>query len=260
MMNHKFLSQFVQTQSKIIVSLIPKLSASLDEKYFHKLRVATRRMRAALWILKHGELKNEIENLNRYLKRMGKLLGKIRDLTVAIADAKKFRIKISKLKLSRRRSIKKVQKMKGYRQMEILSSGLAAAKTLVKNIDPESIIQARHELTGVMDSNLEKTFSGPNKLHRLRITMKKARYVLEAMGESVEALKPLQDALGEAHDLQILRHLVGDNRKIKSKEFSINKEAVGLIKPAILFASSQLKSRSSDDITSGKNKVTHRRI
>jgi len=202
-------------------------------------------MRAAFWILKRGPGTQEIKELNLYLKKLGKLLGRVRDADLALVDAKNYHINVKELKVSQVILKKKILKMIGTHQLNELKSRLAAASNLAANISPSVIAKAREELVILMDSRIDKKFRGAKKLHRLRIDMKKARYILEAVGEPIEPLKPLQDVLGEAHDLQILRDLVGKSKILKSKESLLNKKALRLVKPALQFTVAQLKSRNS---------------
>jgi CHAD domain-containing protein len=71
--------------------------------------------------------------------------------------------------------------------------------------------------------------------------MRKVRYALEAMGKPIDSMKPLQDALGAAHDLELLQVFTEKNLKLKAKQHSISRKAVRLAKPAIHFAVSKLR-------------------
>lgn len=244
MTSHKFLSHYLKAQSKIIISLVPKLFDPLNEKYFHSVRVATRRMRAAFWILKGSPRRQELCDLNLYLKKLGRVLGKIRDVELALIDSKKYQIDVSELRSSQQVLKKKIQKLTTKSELRKLTARLSVARDLAANVNPLLVVEARDNLRLLMDSRIDKKFRRAKKLHQLRIDMKKARYILEAMGEPVEPLKPLQDVLGEAHDLQILRGFVGKSKKLELKEHLLNKKAAQLVRPAMEFAVAQLKSRS----------------
>ena len=73
-------------------------------------------------------------------------------------------------------------------------------------------------------------------LHELRVTLKKIRYALEAMGRPATPIKYLQDILGEVHDLETLLKLTGKNKKIKKEQQALSDEALLLMKPALRFA------------------------
>ena len=61
------------------------------------------------------------------------------------------------------------------------------------------------------------------QFHRLRITLKKVRYGLEAIGQIRPQLERMQDILGHMHDLEVLQGLVGKKNRIKKdKRFAKN--------------------------------------
>ncbi len=244
MTSQKYLSHYIGHQANLITTLAPFLSGPKGEDYIHQVRVATRRMRAAFWILRHDPKSHEIRDLNRYLKKLGKLLGRIRDLDLAIVDAKSYKVDPEELKSCQKVLSRKMQKLTLKKPMEQVRKQIIMVENLASRANPQLISEARNELCGLMEEQIEKRLSGAKKLHQLRINLKKTRYILEAIGEPVTPLKPLQDVLGEAHDLQILQHLIGKNRKLKSKESHLNKKAVKLVGPALQFAVQQLKSQS----------------
>lgn len=244
MTSHKCLSHYIRHQAYLITTLAPLLSGPKGEEQIHQVRVATRRMRAAFWILKRDPKIYVIKDLNRYLKKLGKLLGRIRDLDVAIVDAKIYKVDSEELKSSQQVLNKKIQKLTLKKPMKQVLKQIVAAENLASQANPRLIRKARNELCGLIERQIEKRPSGAKKLHQLRINLKKTRYILESIGEPVTPLKPLQDILGEAHDLQILQHLIGKNKKLKSKESLLNKKAVKLVGPALQFAVQQLKSRN----------------
>jgi len=55
-------------------------------------------------------------------------------------------------------------------------------------------------------------------MHELRIEAKKARYVLDAVGRMGGFLKPLQDRLGRAHDLEVLQARLGRSARAARDE------------------------------------------
>ena len=245
MTSDKFLTHYLKHQANILLTLAPSLSGPKGDEYIHPVRVASRRLRATFWILSHNSKGDETKDLNKYLKKLGKLLGQVRDLDAAIIDAKNYKIDSADLKSSQKILSRKIQKLTLKKSMKVVRRQITSAENLASRATPLMISEARNELSGLMEKQIEKKPSSAKKLHQLRINLKKTRYILEAIGEPVTPLKPLQDVLGEVHDLQVLQRLIGKNNKLKRKESHLNKKAIKLVKPAFQFAVEQLNSRKS---------------
>lgn len=237
------LIHYLETQSKAITCLAPKKSRQLSGKDVHELRVATRRARATFWILRHSSAHIRFEELDNDLRKLGKALGHVRELDVAILDANRFGIDATKLIARQKIFQMKLQKRINRNQQNHLSTQLSAAENAAHAMSPIFLGEARDTLRARLNRQLDRHLHGQTKLHQLRIMMKKARYVLEALGRPVSPMKSLQDLLGDAHDLEFLQTLIGKNATIKAEQRSLNDKAIRVAKSALRFAVSQLGNK-----------------
>lgn len=247
MSNQNPVVEYLERQSKAIGRLAVEVSRRSDEKPVHKLRVATRRARAALWVLKNSSAHLHFKRLDHDLRRLCRELGKVREVDVAILDASHYGIDSSKLEIQRKKFLRKVRELITQDQMKRLMNKLSEAEISGRARDPILLYEASKRLRSRLNMQLEWNAHGEmTKPHRLRITMKKARYVLEAMGRPIDPMKPLQDALGDAHDLDLLQVLTEEKSKIKVEKRSLNNKAITLVRPALRFAVDQLEGVLDD--------------
>ncbi len=61
-----------------------------DPEELHDMRVATRRLRSALRLFGPYLPRNEVEHAGEALRTFGRLLGEVRDMDVALAQARTF--------------------------------------------------------------------------------------------------------------------------------------------------------------------------
>lgn len=239
-------------------SLIPFLKAQKDEfrlwsdkvaqkanpSSVHALRVCIRRLRSVLWILKRSAPKIQFKNLDSKLANLGEILGEIRELDVAIKDAQIYAMKSSALKRDRRSPRKLVRRSLSPVRRSQLYSKIAHVEEVLNDKNPVELKKAFGLLQQRLgDAKDTHKYSGP-ELHRLRITLKKTRYALEALGKTTKPLREIQNALGRVHDLQVLEHLLGKNKRLTKDQKTLTKKAIPLIKPALRFASTQLNELS----------------
>lgn len=235
-LNHPIqLIKYLGNQSKTIKKLTVKVSDSLIEKDIHQLRVAIRRTRTALWLLKNSSVHIRIKKLDHKLHRLAKTLGKVRELDVAIIEANQYKLKSNQLKVRRKAAHKDLRKLINPTYRKRLSNELLDFVNSAKTKKPILLNKARHKLRYQLKKQLNKNLNKFKSLHQLRITFKKTRYALEAMGKSVEPIKGLQDILGKAHDLEQLQALTEKNKKVMSDQHSLNGKALPLVKPVIRF-------------------------
>jgi CHAD domain-containing protein len=194
------------------VSAVERHQGALPEKdAVHEMRVAARRLRAALRVLRLRELDPAVKSLQD-------ALGEVRDLQIQVdwlrgrdrALHRSHQTRLSKAELALQRELGKWHS----RTLPALLAATAGnstpssrkiAKMLRKRIDrlEERLERARRRLT-------------PNSLHRARISVKQVRYILEVGQASLprkavqfEAdLKSLQTSLGELHDVDVRIGLV----------------------------------------------------
>jgi CHAD domain-containing protein len=238
--NQKLLLKYLTRQSKVISKLSPIENHQLTGKNIHACRVATRRAEAVFWILKQCASHLPFRKIRRDLHKLEKSLGRVRELDVAISGANAYGIKSGRLKdqrkIARRKLLRFVDSVSGKK----LAKRFSAAQKIVHSNGLLNMVHVKGDLTEKMAHELVIPVHAENSLHKLRVTMKKVRYVLECMGKPVAPIKSLQSVLGEAHDLEVLQDLTEKNAEITAAQVALNKRAIRLIKPTLRFARNQL--------------------
>lgn len=232
-----------------LIDAMPAAQAG-DVRSVHQARVATRRLRETLPVVRAATSHHTLNRVQRQVRRMTRALGPVRELDVAIShlDELGARQVVSSRALSRVRQALVRQRLSSRRDM------LAA-------ITPGKVERLRHRLDRVSagpqksapDAPLREAahqvarrarrlaaaidHAGgvylPDRLHAARIAAKKLRYALEVERElrrsrataRISQLKRLQDVLGDVHDLEILiertrevqAELAGSDRKMTSE-------------------------------------------
>ena len=243
MANHSHLIKYLETQAKAVAALSPKVSKKPSGKAVHDLRVATRRVRAAFWCFRQSSEHLHFKKLNRHLRKLGKALGDVRELDVAIKDANYYEIDSSQLLAKRKVVQRKLRKRVNQNQRKLLIGRLMKAKKNIAANVPILFNNANNNLLVRLNQTLNRRIHGRTRLHQLRIAVKKGRYAFEAMGKPIQPMKLLQDTLGEAHDMQQLQMFVGKNPKLKAIQSSLNKKGLRLTKPTLIFAENQLRDK-----------------
>ena len=191
------LIKYLETQSQVIARLMPHVSCKMEGKAVHRLRVAIRRTRAALWVLRHSSADGHFKKLDRDLRSLGKALGKIPELDVAIQDARNYGINTGRLLARRKIAQRKLWKLIDRDQRKNVARQLSALKKVASAIKPAVLREACDDLRVQVYRRRERHIDGQTKLHQLRVTIKKVRFALEAMGRPVDPIKRLQDILGD---------------------------------------------------------------
>lgn len=253
------LIKYFNAQMDVFIRNCPVVLSHPSGRSLHELRLATRRLRATLWVLRHSSAHFGIKRLNRSLKSLGNRLGKVRELDVAIKDAKKYRIDSSNLEVERNRAQKQLRKVLNQKNCKHIIHPLIATRNAVSQERELDFTRVRSRLQTRLTVKLKQHINGQIELHRLRIILKKTQYALESMGQAVAPLRQLQDILGDAHDLEFLRSVVRGNVKLKRKQESLNEQATRLIKSALSYAIAQLEvepnlnTRGTDSATFIRN-------
>ena len=169
----------------------------------HELRVTVRRIRAALWLIKHGSPRVSFGKLPSSLRIHGQVLGEQRQLDVAIQDATHYHIKTKKLKslrqITKNLLVSKIDSKHRKKILKKLESAIGALK-----YHPElDLTLGLTRLCARLIPWVRKARISDDELHELRITAKKARYVLEVFGRPTQPLQKLHVASGRGHDLEV---------------------------------------------------------
>lgn len=204
-----------------------------DVRSIHQARVATRRLREALPLVTSGPRGRKLE---RAVQRITRALGPVRELDVALLNLDELetagdvpRTAISRLRqvisqerhllqAEMRRRLARADMDKLQRRAVALArkqGSAAPARGRVR--DPQRLAAARQRaarravaLRAAID-NAAGIYL-PDRLHEVRIAVKKVRYAVELARElsgsramaAIRTLKHAQDQLGRMHDLEIL--------------------------------------------------------
>jgi len=213
-----------------------------DIEALHDMRVATRRMRAAFRVFSSGFRQKTVKPLLVGLRATARALGQVRDLDVFIDKLQQYQqflpeneqagLQLLLETWSAKRDQARQEMLayldsKKYRRFKkdflkfVTTPGLG-----VKPISDDKPYQLRYLVPGLIydryeavhayETKLEK--ATPETLHQLRITFKQLRYALEFFGEIlgeegervIEAVKALQDHLGELNDAEVASHSLRD--------------------------------------------------
>jgi CHAD domain-containing protein len=211
-----------------------------DVTSLHQARVATRRLRAALPLVAPGR---KTEKLTRSVRKLTQALGPVRELDVALLILNEFedsadvpRPAVQRLRAAigeeRRQVHAELQRLlEGFDLGKLRKRAVSAArkqeeKTSKRVRDPKRAAKARirarqrAEQLALAIENAAALYL-PDRLHEVRIAVKKLRYTLE-LEQSFTAsratarlrtLKNAQDLLGRMHDLEVL---IARTRNIQS--------------------------------------------
>ncbi|HEX7588830.1 MAG TPA: CHAD domain-containing protein [Anaerolineae bacterium] len=222
--------------------------AGQDIEALHDMRVAARRMRAALRIFEGYLDKETLKPFGKSLRRLGRVLGAVRDLDVFHVKAQQY---LDGLAVERRGELEPLlaawQKeynaarkdlvvyldSEGYQQFKetfgiFLQTPGAGVAPIMSGKDAPLPYRVRHVLPAIMLKSwarvrvYEEWMSGPNvelaRYHQLRIASKGTRYTLEFFGETlsanagglIEQMKTLQDHLGKIQDCMVACGILRD--------------------------------------------------
>jgi CHAD domain-containing protein len=200
-------------------SMFERLSRSpRTETTVHRLRVLSRRMRAACTVGRRLAPADAVRELARRLRRLGRALGERRALDVAAADyaALSGGRTHPAIEAARAAAGAKLTRRLRARHRDTIIAAVRDAVDALRTAEPEP--GALERLLRIRGERVRESLgaTGKTELHRLRIEAKKLRYALETarvMGHRTSragetALKRLQRRLGRIHDLETLRHLL----------------------------------------------------
>jgi CHAD domain-containing protein len=189
------------------------------ERAVHRMRVAARRLRAALRVL-------GLRELDPAAKPLQDALGDVRDLQLQIAWLEKRDAALARRRASLlRKAERKLQQTLRAWHGKGLPRLLGAAGKLGHGAQPggrrvPKLLRKRlKRFEERLDAALQSP--GPRSAHRLRIAAKQVRYLFELAEDELprvakpllKELKPLQDALGELHDADARMHLLRRARR-----------------------------------------------
>jgi CHAD domain-containing protein len=202
-----------------------------DVEGLHDMRVASRRLRAALAEFEPLFRKGARAALNRRAARVTRLLGRARELDVDLALLEKFASEtgngglpayafaVERLGELRRAEAEHCEEAAALAESPGLDREVAALAASVRRGDGEFIQRVPTRLNERFNSLCTqhddwKAENTEERLHRVRIAFKKFRYACELFqpfygGEMklfIRQLKQVQDHLGDWNDCRVLAH------------------------------------------------------
>ena len=232
----------IRQRLSVLTRTLPS-ARSGNAEAIHQARVATRRVRAALPLMTRG---SKGRKLTKAVSRLTRALGGVREIDVALLNLGELASDASVptegidllrtiLQEERQRLFAELaERIDGVNLDRLQRKALAAAQDYVdghrrSRSDPK-------RLKAVIKQSIRRAFALqaavenaggiylPDRLHRVRITVKKLRYILEIARElsrsrasaRIRLLKSVQELLGRMHDLEMLimriRTLQGSDR------------------------------------------------
>jgi CHAD domain-containing protein len=196
----------------------------------HHARVASRRLREAVPVLATGLKGSKAAKAQRKIRKLTRALGIVResDVTLTVLDELAARETLPRLALEEVRThvvenrerhraamLKRLERV----NRDKLDRRLTSVADALQNAESEDwreplsakVLKRGKALTAAIGDAGQLYNS--DRLHNVRIAVKKLRYVLEIAAETgvraaaapVRALKRMQDSLGRLHDLQVLQ-------------------------------------------------------
>ncbi len=200
-----------------------------DVHAVHQARVATRRIREALPLIAHGR---SGKSLKKSVRRLTRALGPLRELDVALLNLDQMRASgdVSETAIARLRQLiteertrvgdEMLKRIQQYNLPKLQKKAVESARrgpVKAGARDPGRAAAAMARAARRAD-NLRSAIDNaagiylPDRLHQVRIAVKKLRYTLEIARDlsgsrataRIRVLKRVQDLLGRMHDLEML--------------------------------------------------------
>lgn len=227
----------------------PLLESHGKAEAVHQMRVACRRLRAALSLFRPVLPPDEIVAFRNGLREVAQMLGAVRDIDVLeiqvlaplieeplTPEAVRERLDALRPRLARRRAESLEAARRSIRAPETARLLLRLGRRIAVLAADESAapfgafaddtLKSRHRKLSRRGRKLKQQ-SAPDR-HRLRIAAKKVRYAAEffqsrygekAMARYIDALGDLQDVLGDLNDIagiaDVLERIVDDPRSVR---------------------------------------------
>jgi putative phosphoesterase len=289
--------------AQTLLNLLPMLEEQIDgvkkgedTEYLHKMRVTSRRLRAAMPLFKECYTKKQFKNWLTEIKRVTKFLGEARDLDVQIIFLQDYMkhqpplnntlgIKILLSSLASRRA--KIQTTVVYELDRLKNSGILKeiekdsdkilAQTPNQPLFPQDIIE---EARGRISEKLNDFLSMESCVHKkddvlshhqMRIRAKWLRYTLESfsqvykknLSKEIKLVKCFQDVLGEMHDCDVWSQCIPKFiEKLETKEATEQKSKDPTVEEETLlellkFVKGRRKKYYRDFVKLWDEKITH---
>lgn len=196
-----------------------------DPEALHDQRVAVRRLRALLRLVRSPDASPELEELRGELKWLGNALGSVRDLDVMLAhlreeiatlgepDRRAAGVFTLELELERKHARVRLLDALDSERYHSLLDRLATCAELLPQLDDEALMTLAAKELRKLRRAVDALPDNPHDaaLHRLRIRGKRARYAAELVApiagkkapRFIKHAKAFQDVLGEHQDAHV---------------------------------------------------------
>ncbi|MCB4791056.1 MAG: CHAD domain-containing protein [Elusimicrobia bacterium] len=193
----------------------------------HAARISTRRLRASLKVLSHCMKNDKHSKYRKYLKKTGKLMGKIRELDVQISFLKTLPLNkalktstLSCLKHQRKHAYKAFKKTDSSTNDRIVSELKSCFKALKNSTNCYTGQNIQKLILDYIDKLLSYNTGDYNELHKMRITAKNLRYTLELLkpfnkdifNNPIISAHKIQDILGDLHEMDVWLNFIKNNK------------------------------------------------
>ncbi len=199
-----------------------------DVRAIHRARVASRRLREALAMAAAAGAGDEADRARRVARRVTRAWGPVREMDVALAELDRIASRhgwpdaatadvrrwLERTRTERRREMRRQIEAVGRGALRARSDRAAsAAAHAITDDAPRAIADylARRADRVIERAALCGTLYSVDRLHALRLAVKKLRYTLETIQDlagstapAIRLLKGAQQRLGRLHDVQVL--------------------------------------------------------
>jgi putative phosphoesterase len=278
----KFGSETILKLLPVFEDQIEGVMKSDDIEYVHKMRVTSRRLRAALPLFRFCFPEKEFKEWVSQLKKVTRLLANARDLDVQIAFIEQYMKNLkSPTEKACVETLLKDHKDRRKRIQSSVVSGLEKleASDILQDIrkfceqtvteqsnatfDSNQVLEKAHwHISFRLDDflSMEKYVYLENKKlkhHEMRIYAKKLRYTMEVfaplyknkLAKEIETITAFQDVLGEIHDCDVWEDYIPkfiDKTKAKIKSKGNKKEDTTKFEKALLNFLAYIKEQGRD--------------
>lgn len=245
-----------------MVELVPSALTDFDADAIHKSRVATRRMKAALNLLRPQLTEEHAHPIDRLGKRLRRRLGPLRDLDVMLGHLDEIQIgKLQpavawlreRLENDRQHQRKRIAKKSPPVKLLIKLQSWPALRYEVIAAEPavgKMIAESLHLQLDQFAEQADRLGGGADP-HQLRIAGKSLRYTLEmgkatgvkSAGSLLRHFKRMQDTLGLWHDFVVLAKTAMQaslNEDLPLHDTSLQRQVLELIDHSMKRAKRQL--------------------
>ena len=221
-----------------------------DPEDVHQMRVAIRRMRSLLRLIKQNPDAELYEWAAEALKTLGGILGIVRDLDVLIdnlgayganqPEEQQVNIQAIVARMDKRRNRARAKLVEHLDSKKYRTFVREFSKQLRKPVTSEAETPHPHQLRHILPTILHQQLAtvraydtimadiSTEQLHALRLDCKRLRYTLDffqpvtgsSMGAYIQEVKNLQEILGRLNDIETARTLLVD------KKFTDDEQAI----------------------------------